>query len=182
MSIVDEGNNHFAFLIKLKGLVDELFFTGEISSFGINFEGLAQDAENSGISVEGSPDGSQKEALFIVERQSGFDGRFSGSRLSEKQAETALLAVNGEGVKDELLVFKKSEFSFRRRIEFEGILGNAKEVSDVHNRGLEIVVIAVTVVGLKIKHTGTAHALVVVVDDDVVRIEIDPVKADGDFF
>jgi hypothetical protein len=104
MRVINEGHDHFAILIKLMNLKQEPFFALEIAAVGFGLKGVAQQAQKRGIGVESSGHRSEHEPFGIVLQKYGFDDRFSGARLAQQEAKTALLAMNQEGIKDFLLM------------------------------------------------------------------------------
>lgn len=94
----------------------------------VEVEGLAKDAERRVIRVERAVDDRGEEPFRIVAREGFFDDALAGAGLADEEAESALLAVDAEGVHDLLLMRQERVFA-----PGEGVLVEA-EVSADHER------------------------------------------------
>jgi len=119
VGIVDDGQEHFAFVIDLPCGLDEEFFQRGLSAFGLNGESVAEDLQGVVVGVQGAGDGGGDHAFGIVGSDGFFDDAFAGAGFAHEQAEAALLGVDFDGVEDALLMGEQVEFGVVEGVGFK---------------------------------------------------------------
>jgi len=109
MSVINDGDDHFAELIEVEGFFDEAFFAFEGAALEADGKCLTKDSQDVEIGVESAADGGGDKALGVMVFEGLFDGGFSGAGFTQEEAESSLLAVDAEGFEDVLLVGQESE-------------------------------------------------------------------------
>ena len=112
-------------VVEAEGLLDEPAFALEGGAFELDAEGVAEDFDGVGVGVQGAADGGDQVLVFGEALQGLFDDALAGAGNAEHQAESALLAMDFEGVVNLLLLGQEFEFA-----EVEGVLGQSVEGSD----------------------------------------------------
>ena len=115
----------FAGVVEAEGLLDEPAFAFESVAFELDAEGLAEDFDGVGVSVQGAADGGDHMLVFAQAQQGVLDDRFAGAGHAEHQAQSALLTMDFQRVVNLLLRGQQFEFT-----SVEGVGGQAPEGSD----------------------------------------------------
>jgi hypothetical protein len=117
VGVVNDGDEHFAFMIDFPAGIDEEFFAFCVASVGFYFEGGAEDVECVCVGVECSGDGRSDHAFWIMINYGLLDDAFACAWFTHNDAEAALLGMNLDGLEDFLLMWQQSRF-----LLIEGIL------------------------------------------------------------
>ena len=112
-------------MVEAEGLLDESTFALEGRAFELDAEGFAEDFDGVGISVQSARDSSDQVLVFRETLEGLFDDALAGAGNAEHQAESALLAMDFEGVVNLLLLGQEFEFA-----EVKVVLGQSVEGSD----------------------------------------------------
>jgi hypothetical protein len=104
MSIVDDGNEHFAGAMDFESFLDEESFAVMVMALELDLESAAEDAQGVVIGVEGAIDDRGDHPLGIVMDERLFENAFAGAGFAQNQTEATLLGVDMEDVEDLLLV------------------------------------------------------------------------------
>ena len=91
-------------VVEGEGLLDESAFALEGGAFEVDAEGVAEDFDGVGVGVQGAGDGGDEVLLVGEALQRLLDDGLAGAGDAEDQAQSALLAVDLEGVVDLLLL------------------------------------------------------------------------------
>src|SRR5262249_17874591 len=123
--VVEDGGQCFAGVIEAEGLLDESAFALEGGVIELDAEGVAEDLDGVGVSVQGACDAGDQ-VLFFGEAQQGLlDDGLAGAGDAEDEAETALLTMDLEDVVNLLLLGQEFQLA-----AVEGVLGESVEGSD----------------------------------------------------
>lgn len=87
-----------------KRLLHEQVLAAVVAAFKLQSKSLAEDAQCIVVGVQGTIDHWGDETLGIVGKQGLFEDTLARARLTEEQAQSALLGVDEEDVEDFLLV------------------------------------------------------------------------------
>ena len=115
----------FAGVVEAEGLFDEAAFALEGGAFELDAEGVAEDLDGVGVGVQGAGDGGDQVLVFGEALQGLFDDGLAGAGDAEHQAESALLAMDLEGVVNLLLLGQQFQLA-----QVEGVLGQSVEGAD----------------------------------------------------
>ena len=125
VGVVEDGGQRFAGVVEAEGLLDEPAFALEGGAFELDAEGIAEDFDGVGVSVQGASNGGDEVLVFGEALQGLFDDALAGAGDAEHQAESALLAMDLEGVVNLLLLGQEFEVA-----KVEGVLRQPIEGSD----------------------------------------------------
>lgn len=117
VGVVNDGDEHFAFMVDLPAGLDEEFFAFGVAAVGFYFEGSAEDVEGVCVGVERSSDGRSDHAFWVMIDDGLLDDAFAGAWFAHDNAEATLLGMNLDGLEDFLLVWQERWF-----LLIEGIL------------------------------------------------------------
>lgn len=109
MSIVDDGDEHFARAMDFKSFLNEKPFAAVIVAFELELKSATENAEGVVIGVKGAIDHGSDHPFGIVVEERMFEHALAGARFAKNQAEAALLGVNVEDVEDLLLMGKERD-------------------------------------------------------------------------
>jgi hypothetical protein len=123
MGVVDDGREHLAGVVDAMGFLDEALLATDIPTVGVDLEGLAEDAQDAVIGVQGAVDDGGDEALGVVLDEGGLDDALAGAGLADDQAQAALLAVDTQGIEDLLLVGQQGWVVLGEGISLEAEVG-----------------------------------------------------------
>jgi len=98
VSVVDDGDEHFAGTVEAEGVGHELTFAVVIVTLEVDGKGLAKDAQGVVVGVQCAVEHGGDEAFGIVLKESGFKDALAGARFTENQAKSALLGMDEEDV------------------------------------------------------------------------------------
>lgn len=104
MGVVDDGDDEFAFVVKLAHGGDEAGFAFMIIAVGFQFEGFAEQAQHGVPGVEAAVDHGGDPFFLVVMEDGVFQNGFPGAGFAEQDAEASLLAVDFEDVEVALLL------------------------------------------------------------------------------
>ena len=121
MGVIDDGHQHFARLMDLEGLLNELTLALMILAVELDLKGMAKDAQDVVIGVKGSVENGGDDAFGIMIDEGMFEDGFPGAGMSEDETKAALLSMNQEDVEDVLLMIEQSDV-----LRIEGILLETK--------------------------------------------------------
>ena len=125
VGVVEDGGQALAGVVEAEGLLDEPAFALEGGAFELDAEGVAEDLDGVGVGVQGAGDGGDQVLVFGEALQGLLDDALAGAGDAEHQAQSALLAMDFEGVVDLLLLGQEFEFA-----AVEGVLGQSVEGAD----------------------------------------------------
>ena len=86
MRVVDDRSEHLAALVLLVGLLDEPPLALEVAPVGLDLEGLAHDAEDGVVGVQGPIDDRSEQPLRVMRAEGLLDDGLSGAGLADDQA------------------------------------------------------------------------------------------------
>jgi hypothetical protein len=110
MGIVDDGDEHFAFMIDLPSGLDEELFALGIAAIGFYFEGGAEYVEGVGVGVQRTSYGRGDHAFRIMIDNGLLDDAFACAGFSHNNAKPALLGMNLDCLEDFLLLRQERRF------------------------------------------------------------------------
>ena len=125
VGVVEDGGQALAGVVEAEGLLDEAAFALEGGAFELDAEGVAEDFDGVGVGVQGAGDGGDQVLVFGQALQGLLDDALAGAGDAEHQAQSALLAMDLEGVVNLLLLGQEFEVA-----EVEGVLGQSVEGAD----------------------------------------------------
>ena len=157
MGVVDDGDQGYAVAVVAEGLGDEPLLEGESVALEFGIEGFAQDLDGIGVGMEGAADRGDELTLVLPLLEGFLDDGFASSRIADDQAQSALLAMDAQGIVDFLLPRQQVYPAGGKRVICESVIGS--------NHGL-ICLSSEEAVGNEIEGMGDAHALAFVVNDD----------------
>jgi hypothetical protein len=117
MGIVDDGDEHFAFMIDLPAGLDEELFALGVAAIGFYFEGGAEYVEGVGVCVQRTSYGRGDHAFRVMIDDGLLDDAFARAGFPHNDAKPALLGMDLDSLKDFLLLRQE-----RRFLLIEGIL------------------------------------------------------------
>jgi len=117
MGIVDDRDEHFAFMVDFPPGLDEEFFALGIPSVGFDLECRAEDVEGVGVGVQCAGDSRSDHAFWVMIYDCVFDDAFACAGFPHNDAKSALLGMNLDGFEDFLLMWQQ-----RRFLLIEGVL------------------------------------------------------------
>jgi hypothetical protein len=128
MSVVNDRRDHLAQMVQSESLLDQALFAAEGAALEIDAEGGGEDFNGVEIGVKSSRYG-WRDKPFLIEGFERFlqDG-LAGAGFAEHEAESALLAMDSQGIENDLLVRQERDV-----LGCERILGKAEVGSD-HDR------------------------------------------------
>lgn len=125
VSVIDDGDEHFAGAMDFEGFLNEEFFAVMIMAVKLDVESVTQDTQGVVIGVKGAVDDGSDDALGVVCEEGMFEDAFAGAGFTQKEAKAALLSVDFEDVKDLLLMGKEAD-----GFDVEGVALNAEVRAD----------------------------------------------------
>ena len=107
VGIVDDGDEGFTAGVLGAGLGDEAVFATGVVAGGVEFEDLAEEAQEVGPGVQGAVDDGRDPLFGVVADDGVLEYGLAGAGFAEDEAEAALLGVDLEDVEVALLVFEQ---------------------------------------------------------------------------
>jgi hypothetical protein len=110
MGVINDRDEHFALMVDLPARLDEEFLALGVATVGFDLERLAEDMQRIGVGVKGSGDGWGDHALGVMVEDGMFNDAFPCAGFSHDDAQSPLLAMDFDCLKNVLLMGQKRGF------------------------------------------------------------------------